>query len=28
VNRIPEVLGWFITAAGASLLLTDALRRR
>jgi len=28
VNRIPEVLGWFITAAGASLLLADALRRR
>jgi ubiquinone biosynthesis protein len=28
VNRIPEVLGWFITVAGASLLLADALRRR
>ena len=28
VNRIPEALGWFITAAGAALLLVDALRRR
>ena len=28
VDRIPEVLGWCITVAGAALLLAEALRRR